>query len=117
MSRSLHESFDTAYKGSLKAAARVARRRADRLTVAEAMEAMADASEPVTHAEAFAAVSADWWVATGTWVCACSGHCDDDEPLDPATGEPQDWTSWLRCCRKGGGWQYRHEITGELSLG
>jgi len=23
---------------------------------------------------------------------------------------------WVRCCRKGGGWQYRHEITGELSF-
>ena len=48
MARSTHESFDTAYKGSLKAAARVARRRADRLTVAEALEALADASEPVS---------------------------------------------------------------------
>jgi hypothetical protein len=109
MSRSLHESFDTAYKGSLKAAARVARRRADRLTVAEALEAMADASEPVTHAEAFAAVSADWWSPTGVWVCACSGH----EEVDPVTGEPMD-DGWGRCCRKGGGWQYRHDVTGEL---
>lgn len=52
MSRSLHESFDTAYKGSLKAAARVARRRADRLTVAEALEAEADGP---TEAEAIEA--------------------------------------------------------------
>jgi hypothetical protein len=84
------------------------------------MEAMAEASEPQTDAEAFAADSADWadwWVPTGVWVCACSGHCDDDEPRDPATGEPQDPTGWIRCCRKGGGWQYRHEITGELSFG
>lgn len=112
MSRSTHESFDTAYKGGLKAAARVARRRADRLTVVEALEALADASEPVTHAEAFAAVSADWWSPTGVWVCACSGH----EEVDPATGEPMD-DGWLRCCRKGGGWQYRHDITGELTYG
>ena len=117
MSRSLHESFDTAYKGSLKAAARVARRRADRLTVVEALEAMADDAEMLTHEEVFASHSADWWAATGRWVCACSGHCDDDEPRDPQTGEPSDPIGWLRCVRKGGGWQYRHEITGELSLG
>ena len=117
MARSTHESFDTAYKGGLKAARRTALRVADRVTVTEALEAMAEDAEPMTHAEVFAAHSADWWVATGTWVCACSGHCDDDEPRDPATGEPQDPTGWLRCCRKGGGWQYRHEITGELSLG
>ena len=40
MARSLHESYDSGYKGGLKAARRTALRRQDRAVAAEALEAM-----------------------------------------------------------------------------
>jgi hypothetical protein len=110
MARSLHESFDTAYKGSLKAARRTALRAADRATVAEALAAMVEDEEPTRPA-----IDLDdckWWIPTGVWLCACSGH----DEVDPVTHEPMDSVErWGRCVRKGGGWLYRNVITGEES--
>jgi hypothetical protein len=110
MARSLHESFDTAYKGGRKAARRTALRREDRLTVAEALEAMVEDAEP---AEVFGFDPEDWqwWVETREWFCACSGHTAED----PVTGEPLD-DRWGRCQTKGGGWWSRNVITGELRV-
>lgn len=104
MSRSLHESFDTAWKGSLKAAARAARRRDDRLTVVEALEAMA--GDDRTDADLLEAAypGVVWHYGAPTWVCACAGH---DEWQD---GEPVDGSG--RCMGKGGGWKYRNALTG-----
>jgi hypothetical protein len=103
MSRSIHESFDTAYKGGLKAARRTALRVADRATVAEALEALAgdDRTDADLLADAYPGVV--WHYGEPTWVCACAGH---DEWQD---GEPVDGR--YQCMGKGGGLKYRNALT------